>query len=712
MELEKVSIMSEDLDEEKGPVTVEEEKNSGFRVALGDAPSTLSPGLEEGSQNESVVNFGTIRTTHSVMDAVIEEEEAEQEKALAAFASNLREENSTFSKNKLDETPIQKINNDDLRLMNELQKDNERLAASLQAAIEKQKLAEESVKSQKEKLEMELKEAKTELQLLSASVSSSFVRNSNEKPDIQNSTETSLRLRQELALASERDELRAELEATKQQARQAHRDLITQLNNTQEALQRANQKKQDLEFQLIEVTKRSQSDDHHQHRVAELEKRISAQHEIKQEANMWEERCAQLEQELEIQRQEHETRIENLRKEFRALRAAHDKHKLQLSSSVATLPTINNNAEISKLKLNVKDLESQLEAARQFWAPKLEYEQRKIKHLENELAKKKNLRSDHSQDRDLRIRGLQVEIERLVEINSNLERENAEKKMPQTKTLSKSIQTIIVEPKLQQENLEPLQVSSAALGACREATLKALGAALTASQALRCDLEQQGQILNNQITIISKKLEESQSLALRAGQEAAECRRRAQEAETPPQVAVAALAAQVNDLERKQRDRKLETERAIQQAKTHAQLEISRIEARHRDELAAKDQQLARFRLELDKLLDALRLELSNRGTRRPGTTRAPVGNTSKKKPQYLPKKSPTSNASTPSDPGYNQYLQSALHPDAKYIANMRSLAFDDRPPAYDQINVPAVSPADDHQFSSFPPEPPSSITT
>lgn len=81
----------------------------------------------------------------------------------------------------------------------------------------------------------------------------------------------------------------------------------------------------------------------------------------------------------------------------------------------------------------------------------------------------------------------------------------------------------------------------------------------------------------------------------------------------PPPVddRVAVLSAKVADLETRLATRQEDIARAVHDAKTAGRIELARLEARHRDELEAKDAQLQRFRFELDGLLDAFRVEMA-----------------------------------------------------------------------------------------------------
>ena len=72
---------------------------------------------------------------------------------------------------------------------------------------------------------------------------------------------------------------------------------------------------------------------------------------------------------------------------------------------------------------------------------------------------------------------------------------------------------------------------------------------------------------------------------------------------TTTEVAVAALAAQVDELELRAKRRQEEVASAVE-ANASAKLELARHETRAAEALAAKDAQLMRFRGELDSLLD------------------------------------------------------------------------------------------------------------
>ena len=82
---------------------------------------------------------------------------------------------------------------------------------------------------------------------------------------------------------------------------------------------------------------------------------------------------------------------------------------------------------------------------------------------------------------------------------------------------------------------------------------------------------------------------------------------------TTTEVAVAALAAQVDELELRAKRRQEEVASAVLEANASAKLELARHETRAAEALAAKDAQLMRFRGELDSLLDALRAAVADK---------------------------------------------------------------------------------------------------
>ena len=119
------------------------------------------------------------------------------------------------------------------------------------------------------------------------------------------------------------------------------------------------------------------------------------------------------------------------------------------------------------------------------------------------------------------------------------------------------------------------------------------------------------------------ELGEARAMARLSAEDAAASHRRAAlfAPATPAAVAVSALAAQVDELERRAQRRQRDLDSAVQDAKATARLELSRVDSRFKEELAAKDAQLLRFRHELDALLHALKFEIDNRNKhQRPGS--------------------------------------------------------------------------------------------
>lgn len=155
--------------------------------------------------------------------------------------------------------------------------------------------------------------------------------------------------------------------------------------------------------------------------------------------------------------------------------------------------------------------------------------------------------------------------------------------------------------------------------------LESLNADLSArldelSSSLRAS-EDALEMSRNQDRVLHERLERQERLATLAASDASNARSelaRAQErlekvASTPADVAVSALSGQVSELERRLEQRQKDISDCVQNTKTACRLELARAEARHRDDLAAKDAQLERFRFELDRLLDALRFQLTKK---------------------------------------------------------------------------------------------------
>jgi len=208
----------------------------------------------------------------------------------------------------------------------------------------------------------------------------------------------------------------------------------------------------------------------------------------------------------------------------------------------------------------------------------------------------------------LRIRSLEVELEREREINRVL---GAARDAPEEKAeaLEKDVAGLRAD----------LDRAHAAAGAA-EATrldLEARLAAADAAAAPRVDPAAHAAEtarLRKLLEGATRELAAARETARLAADDAARLERldALRKPETPTKVAVAALAAQVEDLEARAKRRQDDVARCVHDAKVAARMELARAAARHAEELHAKDNQLQRFKFELDGLLDALKAEIAN----------------------------------------------------------------------------------------------------
>ena len=630
----------------------------------------------------SVVNFGTMRpnpedeahqqhmsvastSVYSPPSNIGEEPLEESASALAAFATSVSRDLHEDSANR--------------RLIDELQRDNERLAAALAAAAERQKTDEKVFAKEKQLLEDELKAAKTEL-VLSQSVAKE--RSPRRRGLVDHSDEAE-RLKHELALAAERDDLRSELDALKLTHRDKHRQLAADLETARTALTKATEGRRAAELELEAISKHrgsSRLDILQESLASPLKSPAPPTHDSiadhfprsppDDHRRLTEARCRALETELDEERAHHERRIDALRMEFEALRLAHDKRirELKEATTVQQKPSSDSSRqqhhEVNELRRTIRELEGKIEAVRHFYTSKLDAEQKKhdaaldaalkkataaskkaaalaaskltnsTEHNENTLISgapspssrgpgvasprdlvfntgKSSSSFDHQQQppaqmiKPFQVKALEIEVQRLTEVNRRLEEDKAaevSKGHAATSATALTAQKLSeAEAKVAEAERRILDLEAVADRASKDRDAVEKAKDLADRDAAR-DLAR-----------LREKLAQAQADAVAAADEAIEARRRADIAETPHQVAVAALAKQVDDLQAKLKDRQRDVEAAVHDAKAAARIELARVQARHTDHLAAKDSQLQRFRFELDKLLNALRIELSNR---------------------------------------------------------------------------------------------------
>ena len=367
-------------------------------------------------------------------------------------------------------------------------------------------------------------------------------------------------------------------------------------------------------------------------------------------------RCGALEKELDAQRDEHELRVRSLRQEFEKLRAAHDRKLLEVKAD-----QLRRSRDVSASRETARSTDVAFgrgsgKSEDQAKARDLKEARDRVAYLEMALgdvtsrlgAAEKRLadgagpaslrrssplrrsaltasvdsvpppsappppspsRGDAPMTADaLRIRSLEVELEREREINRVL---GAARDAPEEKAeaLEKDVAGLRAD----------LDRAHAAAGAA-EATrldLEARLAAADAAAAPRVDPEAHAAEtarLRKLLEGATRELAAARETARLAADDAARLERldALRKPETPTKVAVAALAAQVEDLEARAKRRQDDVARCVHDAKVAARMELARAAARHAEELHAKDNQLQRFKFELDGLLDALKAEIAN----------------------------------------------------------------------------------------------------
>mmetsp|Transcript_27425 Transcript_27425/g.88565 ORF Transcript_27425/g.88565 Transcript_27425/m.88565 type:complete len:772 (+) Transcript_27425:62-2377(+) len=586
--------------------------------------------------------------------------------ALAAFAASVSRENKSGA-------PLPEEDSGNRRLIDELQRDNERLAALAAANDEARHRERQAWSEERAELEDAAKAAKTELVLRRSAKSPGGPADGDdvEAAEAAEAVEASARrLKKELALAAERDDLRAELATLAAAKRDDRRRLLADLEAARTALAKASEGRRAAELELEALRRKrgglttsrqgallesaasplkSPLPPSSSFSAAEKEGEVapSPSQQRRRDSNATrlleaaDARCRELEVELATEREQHEARIDALRSEFGQLRLAHEKRleELREPPPVVKKPdTAALNAsrrEANELRRTVAELESSLEAVRQFYASKLDAE--RTKHdaaLKKAMQQSKNhkMRAALSASNDnnngsidddaenpavvvtkkktllekpFEVKALEIEIERLTEINRRLEEDKAAE-MQRSHALRLDDEEGQKRRAEAEDALKSMKVQAADL---ETALTEAKDALLNAEEA-RADAEKQA---SRDLERLREKLAAARADARAAADDADDARRRADVAETPHQVAVAALAKQVDDLEAKNRDRQRDVDRAVHEAKAAARIELARVQARHNEHLAAKDAQLQRFRFELDKLLDALRVELSHR---------------------------------------------------------------------------------------------------
>lgn len=257
---------------------------------------------------------------------------------------------------------------------------------------------------------------------------------------------------------------------------------------------------------------------------------------------------------LHSQASDHEARMESLRSEFEKLRVAHDE----------------------RLRAMRQD---KLELTRLSFAKKMDMLRSENTKLNEEVA----TRNEENVELQHQVDGLRRQLHQLRHVPPP-------------------------PPPVRDEDTLARAVAAEAAIRGAEVSLQQTTAKLYASEAA---LEQS----KKQYDELFVRLERQERLATLAAAEASAARERlrATKPDTPADVAIAALSAQVAELERRLEQRQHDLARAVSEARTAARLELARQHARHKDDLAAKDAQLQRFRFELDRLLEALRRQLTSR---------------------------------------------------------------------------------------------------
>ena len=213
----------------------------------------------------------------------------------------------------------------------------------------------------------------------------------------------------------------------------------------------------------------------------------------------------------------------------------------------------------------------------------------------------------------LELRALRTELEREREINRRLgeERDAPEEELGVYKERAAALRDALEQATRDAEKEARLRREA-------EETLHAERAQKPENDALTSEVTK----LREEHRDMVRELSSSRETARLAAEDAARLHRALQlrGPGTTTEVAVAALAAQVDELELRAKRRQEEVASAVLEANASAKLELARHETRAAEALAAKDAQLMRFRGELDSLLDALRAAVADkaRELRRP----------------------------------------------------------------------------------------------
>ena len=206
----------------------------------------------------------------------------------------------------------------------------------------------------------------------------------------------------------------------------------------------------------------------------------------------------------------------------------------------------------------------------------------------------------------LELRALRTELEREREINRRLgeERDAPEEELGVYKERAAALRDALEQATRDAEKEARLRREA-------EETLHAERAQKPENDALTSEVTK----LREEHRDMVRELSSSRETARLAAEDAARLHRALQlrGPGTTTEVAVAALAAQVDELELRAKRRQEEVASAVLEANASAKLELARHETRAAEALAAKDAQLMRFRGELDSLLDALRAAVADK---------------------------------------------------------------------------------------------------
>jgi len=206
----------------------------------------------------------------------------------------------------------------------------------------------------------------------------------------------------------------------------------------------------------------------------------------------------------------------------------------------------------------------------------------------------------------LALRALRVELNREREINRRLadERDAPEEELGVYRERAAALRDALEQATRDAEKESRLRREA-------EATLHAERAQKPDSDALAGEVSQ----LREANRDAQREVHAARETARLAAEDAARLHRSLQlrAPGTTTEVAVAALAAQVDELELRAKRRQEDIAAAVLDANASARLELARYETRAAEALAAKDAQLHRFRGELDSLLDALRAAVADK---------------------------------------------------------------------------------------------------